>query len=52
LPPPADGFYLYDPSRRHNPAALQALIGFLRDNFRKSGIRDQASGIRTVTPNT
>jgi LysR family transcriptional regulator, regulator of peptidoglycan recycling len=37
LPPPADGFYLYYPSRRQNPAALQALIGFLRANFKASG---------------
>jgi DNA-binding transcriptional LysR family regulator len=37
MPPPADGFYLYYPSRRQNPAALQALIGFLRANFKASG---------------
>jgi DNA-binding transcriptional LysR family regulator len=37
VPPPADGFYLYYPSRRQNPAALQALIEFLRANFKASG---------------
>ena len=31
--PPMEGFYLYYPSRRQNPAALQALIEF----FRKEG---------------
>jgi DNA-binding transcriptional LysR family regulator len=28
--PPFDGFFLYYPSRRHQPAALQALVGALR----------------------
>jgi DNA-binding transcriptional LysR family regulator len=28
--PPTEGFFLYYPSRRQNPAALQALIEFLR----------------------
>jgi DNA-binding transcriptional LysR family regulator len=37
VPPPADGFYLYYPSRRQNPAALQALIEFLRANLKASG---------------
>jgi LysR family transcriptional regulator, regulator of peptidoglycan recycling len=32
-------FFLYYPSRRHVPAPLQALINFLRDNF-KSGKKD------------
>jgi DNA-binding transcriptional LysR family regulator len=29
-PPPLDGFFLYYPSRRHNRAALKALVDFLR----------------------
>ena len=28
--PPFDGFFLYYPSRRHQPAALQALVDALR----------------------
>jgi len=28
--PPFDGYYLFYPSRRHQPAALSALIEFLR----------------------
>jgi len=35
MPPPSDGFFLYYPSRRQNPAALQALIDFLRKNLKK-----------------
>ena len=34
MPPPSDGFFLYYPSRRQNPAALQALIDLLRQNFK------------------
>jgi LysR family transcriptional regulator, regulator of peptidoglycan recycling len=34
IPPPSDGFFLYYPSRRQNPAALQALIEFLRRNLK------------------
>src|SRR5690348_10952692 len=34
--PPADAFYLYYPSRRQNPAALQALIEFLKANVKAS----------------
>jgi DNA-binding transcriptional LysR family regulator len=34
IPPPADGFFLYYPSRRQNPAALQALIDFLRQSLK------------------
>jgi DNA-binding transcriptional LysR family regulator len=36
MPPPSDGFFLYYPSRRQNPAALQALIDFLRANLKAS----------------
>jgi DNA-binding transcriptional LysR family regulator len=35
--PPPDAFYLYYPSRRQNPAALQALIEFLKANLRDGG---------------
>jgi DNA-binding transcriptional LysR family regulator len=34
--PNANGFFLFYPSRRQNPAALQALIEFLRNNLRTS----------------
>jgi DNA-binding transcriptional LysR family regulator len=37
MPPPSDGFFLYYPSRRQNPASLQALIDFLRANLKASG---------------
>jgi len=32
--PRLDGFFLYYPSRRQNPAALQVLIDYLRANLR------------------
>jgi DNA-binding transcriptional LysR family regulator len=34
LPPPSDPLFLYYPSRRQNPASLQALIDFLRSNLK------------------
>jgi DNA-binding transcriptional LysR family regulator len=34
MPPPSDAYFLYYPSRRQNPAALQALIDFLRTNLK------------------
>jgi DNA-binding transcriptional LysR family regulator len=34
MPPPSDAFFLYYPSRRQNPAPLQALIDFLRANLK------------------
>jgi DNA-binding transcriptional LysR family regulator len=37
MPPPSDGWFLYYPSRRQNPASLQAFIDFLRTNLRKPG---------------
>lgn len=37
IPPPSDGFFLYYPSRRQNPAALAAFIDFLRTETRRSG---------------
>jgi DNA-binding transcriptional LysR family regulator len=42
--PPAKGFFLYYPSRRQNPAALQALIGFLRTNLRTNGSAVKTNG--------
>jgi DNA-binding transcriptional LysR family regulator len=36
MPPPADGFFLYYPSKRQSPASLRVLIDFLRSNL-KSG---------------
>jgi DNA-binding transcriptional LysR family regulator len=35
--PAPNAFYLYYPSRRQNPAALQALIEFLKANLRDGG---------------
>jgi hypothetical protein len=32
--PVTDGFFLFYPSRRQNPAALRALIDFLRSDLR------------------
>jgi DNA-binding transcriptional LysR family regulator len=40
--PPDDGYFLFYPSRRQNPAALQALIEFLR-NERRAGARARPS---------
>jgi DNA-binding transcriptional LysR family regulator len=36
MPPPSDGFFLYYPSRRQNPAALQVLVDFLRKNLKST----------------
>jgi DNA-binding transcriptional LysR family regulator len=41
MPPPSDGFFLYYPSRRQNPAALTAFIDFLRADKRRSGLPAQ-----------
>ncbi len=41
MPPADESFYLYYPSGRKTPAALKALIEFLRNNF-KSQDRDSA----------
>ena len=41
LPPP-DAFYLYYPSRRQNPAALQALIEFLKADLRERSAASRA----------
>jgi DNA-binding transcriptional LysR family regulator len=35
MPGPSDGFVLYYPSRRQNPAALRCLLDFLRENLRR-----------------
>jgi DNA-binding transcriptional LysR family regulator len=40
--PPTEGFFLFYPSRRQNPAALQAFIQFLREE-RQTSTRAQAS---------
>jgi DNA-binding transcriptional LysR family regulator len=39
--PSANGFFLYYPSRRQNPAALNALIDFLRTNLRANETLDK-----------
>jgi DNA-binding transcriptional LysR family regulator len=36
MPPPTDAFFLYYPSRRQNPAPLQALIDFLRTSLKRN----------------
>ena len=36
MPRPSDGFVLYYPSRRQNPAALRCLADFLRENLRRA----------------
>jgi DNA-binding transcriptional LysR family regulator len=35
MPRPSDGFVLYYPSRRQNPAALRCLANFFRENLRR-----------------
>jgi DNA-binding transcriptional LysR family regulator len=35
--PRPDAYYLYYPSRKQNPAALQALVDFLKANLKASG---------------
>jgi DNA-binding transcriptional LysR family regulator len=35
MPRPSDGFVLYYPSRRQNPAALRCFADFLQDNLRR-----------------
>ncbi len=47
MPEPSDGFYLFYPSRRQNPAPLQALIEFMKRNSGKNGISGTAR-IRAV----
>jgi DNA-binding transcriptional LysR family regulator len=42
MPPPSDGFFLYYPSRRQNPAALTAFIDFVRADVRRMGRQAQA----------
>jgi DNA-binding transcriptional LysR family regulator len=37
MPPPTDGFFLYYPSRRQNPAALTAFIDFVRADVTRRG---------------
>jgi DNA-binding transcriptional LysR family regulator len=34
IPTPSEGFFLYYPSRRQNPASLRALVDFLRTNLK------------------
>jgi DNA-binding transcriptional LysR family regulator len=53
MPPPSEGFFLYYPSRRQNPAALTALIDFVRTDVRRSGQPAKAppaSKTRTARP--
>ena len=39
--PPPDAYYLYYPSRRQNPAALQVLIDFFKANLKTAGRADR-----------
>ena len=41
IPPPSEGFFLYYPSKRQNPALLRALIDFLRTNLKARTGSDQ-----------
>src|SRR5258705_2386159 len=41
--PPPDAYYLYYPSRRQNPAALQVLIDLFKANLKTSDSRTQRS---------
>jgi len=46
--PPPDAFYLYYPSRRQNPAALQAFVEFLKVSVRSTdGSRERRSPGKT-----
>jgi len=49
LPPAEESFYLYYPSRRRNPAALKALIEFLRMNFKSSEKPSKQAGEKAKT---
>ena len=44
MPPPTDGFFLYYPSRRQNPAPLEALVDFLRANLKAGGPWEKSAG--------
>jgi DNA-binding transcriptional LysR family regulator len=49
--PTANGFFLFYPSRRQNPAALQALIEFLRANLRaNAGTAGEGTMLRSKPP--
>jgi len=48
MPPPSDPLFLYYPSRRQNPASLQALIDFLRTNL-KTNARSRKEKINKTT---
>ena len=49
MPPPTDGFFLYYPSRRQNPAPLEALVDFLRANLKAGGPWEKSAG-GSLTP--
>jgi hypothetical protein len=49
MPPPTDGFFLYYPSRRQNPAPLQALVDFLRENLKAGGPWEKRA-VGSLTP--
>jgi DNA-binding transcriptional LysR family regulator len=48
--PPPDAYYLYYPSRRQNPAALQVLIDFFKANLKTSDSRTQKSSHHVRAP--
>ena len=45
--PRPDAYFLYYPSRKQNPAALQAFIDFLKANLKESGAASGASSLET-----
>lgn len=49
MPPPTDPLFLYYPSRRQNPASLQALIDFLRSNLKTNARSRKEETNKTTT---
>jgi LysR family transcriptional regulator, regulator of peptidoglycan recycling len=48
MPPPTDAFFLYYPSRRQNPAPLQALIDFLRASLKTNAKRKKKKALESM----
>lgn len=50
MPVPSDAFYLFYPSRRQNPASLQALIDFLKRNAGPNGTAQRRRDTSNAPP--